>query len=280
MKSTMNIKKGFTLTEMIVVLIVLAALAAVTIPSMIGFVRHGQQYNREIIARTLYLAMQNQLSRAITEGNLRSVLTEEFYESENSDIINHPDNVFISLGSASLPFPPTDEGNEHNVFYISKPIGQHTPGGDALLDKFYALLDEVIINKDILDGAILMEFNVRTGVVMSIFYGDDLSSRMLDTIGTFRYGGGGTNDVSGGRGMEGPAAYQNAYSRRQGYYGVDSTGIPKPPRIPELVNVYDGATQDRALYIRDESVDSPFPAQRENVLYAEYILLRSVKLHT
>lgn len=51
----MNIKKGFTLAEMIIVLTIIAVLAAVTIPSMIGFIddRKGKECdiirNKEII---------------------------------------------------------------------------------------------------------------------------------------------------------------------------------------------------------------------------------------
>lgn len=39
----MNNKKGFTLTEMIVVLVILAVLAAFAIPTMLGFVSHSQE---------------------------------------------------------------------------------------------------------------------------------------------------------------------------------------------------------------------------------------------
>ncbi|MCL2222841.1 MAG: prepilin-type N-terminal cleavage/methylation domain-containing protein, partial [Oscillospiraceae bacterium] len=48
---------GLTLNELLVVLVVIAVSAAVAIPAMIGFIRHGQQVNRMNVARTLYVAM-------------------------------------------------------------------------------------------------------------------------------------------------------------------------------------------------------------------------------
>jgi len=241
-------------------------IAAVAIPSMLGFIRHGHQINRMNTARTLYVAMQSQLSRAIAEGNLRAVLTEGFYESEGSDIISHQNNVFASLGSASPPFPQADVSpidNRENVFFISKRAGYEL-GEDALIDRFYVLLDEIIINKEILNDAILMEFNVRTGVVLSVFYGDDKGGQAVFGYGD-GFGPSGRGNVVGGRGMDGDNAYQYAYQRRQGYFGAISTGVPMMPRAPELVNIYDGVSDDRKLTIS-------FDDLRENILYAEFLL--------
>jgi len=39
----MNNKKGFTLTEMIVVLVILAVLAAFAIPTMLGYISSSQE---------------------------------------------------------------------------------------------------------------------------------------------------------------------------------------------------------------------------------------------
>ncbi|MCL2250270.1 MAG: prepilin-type N-terminal cleavage/methylation domain-containing protein, partial [Oscillospiraceae bacterium] len=181
---------GLTLNELIVVLVIVSVLAAVAIPAMIGTIRHGQQNNRTNIARTLYVAMQGQLTRAVAEGNLRTVLTDGFYERDSEGnlirasgevyytlIDDDPANLYFGQVYARLGanFPDDDDENSDYVFFISKPAGFVRNSGSAAddtpVDKFFDLLDEVIIDKSILDDAILMEFNIRTGVVLSIFYG-------------------------------------------------------------------------------------------------------------
>ena len=253
---------GFTLTELIVVMVVIALIAAVAIPSMIGFIRHGQHMNRMNIARTLYRSMQTQLSRAVLEGNLRLVLTEDFYVGNTNELITN----YRLADALGADFPPEDDDNREFVYYISKPAGYRPDSASATdaTGKFYSLLDEVIINKEILDDAILMEFNVRTGVVMSIFYGDAdglwfQPGSGPDTNRRFDYGIGGINDVSGGRGMEGAAnPYQNAFERRQGYFGVESTGVAADIQYDDIVNIFDGTV---------DPLDG-----RENILYAELLI--------
>jgi len=276
-------RKGFTLTEVIVVLVVIAILAAILVPSFIALIRHGQQTNRDNIARTLYVAMQNQLTRATVEGNLRSMLTESFYDKDEygNDQLRTSyvtaDMVGRVSDSLGVYFPITDIENTDNVYYISKPAG-YVFGSDEIVDDFYALLDEVIVNKEILDGAILMEFNVRTGVVMSIIYGDDLSGQIqFSYIGT-----GGNSYVVGERGME--SAYPNlAKSRQQGYYGVDFTGVAPPLPIEDIVRIFDAMNYDDGTWQLTEpqgepqyglnvSADGSNPIRETNVLFAEFLL--------
>jgi hypothetical protein len=239
-------------------MIIIAMIAAVAVPSMVGFIRHGQQVNRMNVARTLYLSMQNQLSRADIEGNLRSLLTEDFYVGDTDVLIT--DGRVAALLGANFP----DEENEDYVFFISKPAGFVNDGGATLVGRFYNLLDEIIVNKDILDGAIMMEFNVKTGVVLSIFYGDNISRQNL-----FGYGAEGRNDVDGRRGM-GADGYEFAHQRFQGYYGVTDTGFVQLPNM-DIVRIFDG------LDYTDASGNAGLPvtgeaANKTNILFAEFLL--------
>jgi len=275
--------KGFTLTEVIVVLVVIAILAAILIPSFIAFIRHAQQTNRENIARTLYVAMQTQLTRATVEGNLHTVLTEDFYEADeygNDQLTtSFSDYNFVGrvVDGLGVYFPENDIENVDNVYFISKPA-DYEFGSNEIVDKLYALLDEIIVNKEILDGAILMEFNVRTGVVMSIFYGDDLSGQVL-----FSYNDTDENsNVVGERGMD--STYPDtAYSRWQGYYGVDYTGVAPPLPIEDIVRIYDAMNYDdgtwqlampqgEVQYGLNVNPDASNPIREQNVLFAEFLL--------
>ncbi|MDR2590100.1 MAG: prepilin-type N-terminal cleavage/methylation domain-containing protein [Oscillospiraceae bacterium] len=281
---------GFTLTEMIIVVVVVAIIASVALPSMVGFIRHGQQVNRMNIARTIYLSMQNQLSRAMVEGNLGSVLTNDFLINgelgtnltPDGFVLNTENRVGLVAPRLGDNFPDDEnEGNENRVYFISKPANYvpfQTTGTPAvpvspILDSFYRLLDEVIIDKEILDGAILMEANIETGVVMSIFYGDEASMRFSLSVANqnnreFVYGGDvNRNNVNGPRGM----AFYDPFAREQGYYGIRQTNTVQLPHI-DIVNIYDGFNtplmDPDEGFIDGEGNDVGI----ENILYAEFLL--------
>jgi len=286
---------GLTLNELIVVLVVIAVSAAVAIPAMIGFIRHGQQVNRMNVARTLYVAMQGQLTRAITEGNLRVVLTDGFYHRDASGELVIDEDYFELIADDFANeyfgrvahrlgdcFPDEDEENEDYVFFISKPAGfvRSAPGGavDTPVDKFYDLLSEVIIDTEILNDAILMEFNIRTGVVMSIFYGDHnpmwfqpgprANSRhfVYDVDNDI-------DNVIGSRGMD-DGGYAFASVRRQGYFGVNYTGELPPLPIDDIVRIFDGMDFDDELGYGHGLNIGTLGDRRVNILFAEFLLIR------
>ena len=75
---TKKSKGGFTLVEIIVVLVILAILAAVTIPSMLGFVDEAKKKSVTNEVRTVYLAAQayatEQFSMGKTDADIKSAI--------------------------------------------------------------------------------------------------------------------------------------------------------------------------------------------------------------
>ncbi|MDO4571955.1 MAG: prepilin-type N-terminal cleavage/methylation domain-containing protein [Clostridia bacterium] len=71
-------KKGFTLVEVIVVLVILAILAAILIPSMVGWIEKANDRSAVIAGRTALLAAQTIASEnyPIDQATLNGKLTE------------------------------------------------------------------------------------------------------------------------------------------------------------------------------------------------------------
>jgi prepilin-type N-terminal cleavage/methylation domain-containing protein len=231
-------RKGFTLVEVTVVLVIVSILAAIAAPSIFAFLQRGQQVNRDNIARTLYLAAQSQLTRMRITGGLSDGLIEE-------------DFVYNGNGRTGLIEPSQediDEDHVDNVRFIRK--AANTPPAGLLND----ILAPVIVNKEILNDAILIEFNVRTGVVLSVFYGD-AGQDLFDYIGDDS-----REDVVGNRGM-GAGGYEVG-NRRQGYYGVTSTG----QLGEEFEYLY------RIIFDIFDGADRPLDDVGENVLYVDVLI--------
>lgn len=62
-------QKGFTLVEMIVVLVIIAILAAITIPALLKYIDKAKDKQVVINARTAYLAAETAASEAYAAGD-------------------------------------------------------------------------------------------------------------------------------------------------------------------------------------------------------------------
>ena len=138
-------RAGLTMVELVVAMLIIAILAGAGLFIALTFISSGQQQNRMNVARSIYVAAQGRLSDMHLRGELA-----DFAEAAN----------------------PT---YTEDVYYISLPAG-YVWGSDVLAaaEAVNALLRPIILYSEIFDHAVLIEFNIHTGSVLSVFYSDAL----------------------------------------------------------------------------------------------------------
>ena len=241
-------KRGFTLIELISVIAILAVLLTVSVPAVMSYIEAGRQANRESVARTLYLAAQNRLTGMKLSGGLDG-FSAEFYDGDELKAVS-----LVYTDGVVTPDAGESAENRQYVRYISK-----SKGAAAADDPVVELLSPLVMDKSVFENAILVEYNIKTGVVLSVFYSD--------IIDGFSYSGtGGNEDVSGSR------PYYEHAARRQGYYGVGSTGQMEKGTEPLVVNLYDGAGEVNG---KATPLDLGGTEPERNVLYAEIFVHQS-----
>ncbi len=234
-------KKGFTLIEMIAVLAILAISALIGAPPLMDYIREAEQQARTETAQTLYLTAQNQLTQLRALGNLKSAyggsIAGRYFETDADGnftdkldtSLTGTNNVHDALGT-NYPTADLENGQDDYVRYLSKPAGFDV---SMMSDPLYQLLAPAIRDHSIMHGAILLEYNILTGKVLSVFYSD------LDSVSEFTYTADGSfSSIQGERGEP----YDDiAEQRLQGYYGVDYTGDHPPDRSYQMsIHMYDG----------------------------------------
>ncbi len=93
-KKQMKSNGGFTLVELIVVLVIMSVLTAITVPAMTGWIDRAKQKQADINARTLYLAArtitaesyaQDEWKELEAENGGEITITNESGQSESAE---------------------------------------------------------------------------------------------------------------------------------------------------------------------------------------------------
>ena len=138
-------QKGFTLIEMIVVLIIIAILAAAAIPTMMGYVTNAQNSTAVAEARTVYTAAQVVVTKGVAMGL--------FADAEASGVSGSGD-------SSAFPATPT---SDNEVNYISS-SDVDKPAAKEIKD-----LAELKIDKDSA-VSFCVAFDSVSGKVVAVSY--------------------------------------------------------------------------------------------------------------
>lgn len=187
-------KKGFTLTEVIVVLVLIAVLAAIAIPTALRYQKQAEFRKNESNAKAAYLAAESTLTWYRSSG-----AWEEF----KKDV--------ISSGVLNDTFGETDK--EKNRIYAITLNSSKAPSQSLSQELVRRLLSGSSYDKEGLNAAIAVEIDIETGQVYSAFYGtrcDSLAYDAPDSEGEW--------NISSGEEYRG---YQKRKERLLGYYSVE-----------------------------------------------------------
>lgn len=159
-----NRKKGFTLVELMVVLVITAILAALVGGGLIAYTRLARFEKNEANARTLFQTAQISLTRMETAGEL-DAFRDKVTKSGNM-------GQHFAEGLTDADGKPIDGRTQKDLntyiaaLYYDK-TGAAAGNHNALVEQ---LLGDYIYDASLLNASICVEIDVQSGQVYSVFY--------------------------------------------------------------------------------------------------------------
>ncbi len=206
--------RGFTLVELIVVLTIMAILLGLGGWALLGWTTHAQYIKDEESARTIYLAAQSALSAK--DGN--ALLDEEMALIKKEAATYNPQITQETKASYGLPTNTDDELTDHSFVYLKVNRGDYSDDTKRNESELFSLIKPYITDTSILNGSIVIEFDITSQNVYSVFYSGWASDFEYNTAGT-----------GSGRGTYYINSNARAVSVREpevvGYYATDQVNV-------------------------------------------------------
>ena len=163
---------GFTMMEILVVVGIILALLAVSVPGIIRLRKTLRQRELDSKAEVLYMAAQSRMTQLRTGGfgELYGKMPEDAV-TKTSDL--EPGTVVNGVQYVRKDIVPADavndQGQAENLCYVVSDEGEAA----------YQILPQENVDKDLWSGSWIVEFDPETGVVYAVFYSE--SSLLVDT---------------------------------------------------------------------------------------------------
>lgn len=161
-----NRKKGFTLVELMVVLVITAILAALVGGGLIAYTRLARFEKNEANARTLFQTAQISLTRMETAGELDAFRRLVMEEGDTGDHFQNDVTVTGADGKPLVSRTKTELDQNVAALYYDR-TGAAARNHNALVKE---LLGDYIYDESLLNASICVEIDVQSGQVYSVFY--------------------------------------------------------------------------------------------------------------
>ena len=181
--------KGFTLVELIVVLIVMCILASVAVLSIVGYIDRSRYNKNEQNAQSIYQAAQQAINRYAYTGEQESWIVKELIPKATANPYvdvnpvkdaagNVVDNCFNKIDYDNFSLQSNNVGESVHMRYV---LTNTTNGTDTQSEALKARLGEYIYDTSIYAAAFSVEFDVEQTIgsdnaihysvnVYSVFY--------------------------------------------------------------------------------------------------------------
>ena len=146
--SKLHKKSGFSMAEVLAVVAILAILAALATPNLVKMQRDLRQKELDAKAETIYLAVQNEMTKLRSSGN-----SADYYINDSENHVQ-PSDISIELDSDLNVV-------DRNIHYIFK---SHGPAA--------YLMAEGVVDDSLAAGHWVIEYEPSGGLVYSVFYSE------------------------------------------------------------------------------------------------------------
>ena len=161
--------RGFTLVEIIVSLIIMAILAGIIAPSVANYTNQSRITNNNNTARTIFLAVQSQLTGMKNSGTLTRLAE---FSREGGKLVIKGGYLKTTHPTAGLV-----DATKENIYYLFLSKSPSKPDDPFLLE----LLEKLDMAGDVINASVCIEVNAATGNVVSAFYSKDFDTFVYDS---------------------------------------------------------------------------------------------------
>ena len=159
-------KKGFTLTELIVVLVIMSVIAAIAIPFFTNYWKNAEFRKNEQNAKTIYLAAESKLTYYRSSGQWES-FKKQIKKQAEKDQTKSAQNRQVE--EAVFPSDAENAVQLNGRIYTLRldKAAEETDQEDNLL---LQLIDDYVYDKEMLDASVAVEIDIESGEVYAAFY--------------------------------------------------------------------------------------------------------------
>lgn len=120
--------KGFTLVELIVVIVILAILAAILIPGLMKWIDEARNKQYELEARSIFMAAEGEMTKLYGAGDALTA-DGDYYKLDDLDNVNKLSGLTVN----SVKFKVKTATGDNKDWTITEFITEFTPSDNSSL---------------------------------------------------------------------------------------------------------------------------------------------------